>query len=195
VTQELHYYFLGAQLIRRQRFSIHGGAIYRVWPDGRRDTTLVVDSVKLVMTGENVDLIFKDDKGIVHDTRRDRIEATKNLAGLSVRHCITDPKVRKILDSFNDAVRDPENEFVYLFEIWEALRERLQGTNAALDVLKISNEDLTRFYNLTCNLPLQQGRHRGLFENLRDATIDELDGARRIAQTMVERYLNYLDEQ
>ncbi len=194
LTKELNYYFLGAQLIRRQAFDIHGGAINRVWPDGRRDTTLVVHAAYQMMITDHADIISTNDKGVVHDTRRDRIEAAKNLAELSACYCETDPTARKILDSFDDAVRDPGNELVYLYEVWEALGQKFGSQGKAKAALHI--DQWRRLRHLACNLPLNQGRHRGLFAaRLRDATAEELDEARTIARDMAIKYLRHLDEQ
>jgi hypothetical protein len=196
LTQKLNDYFLGAQLIRRQAFEIHGGAINRVWPDGRRDTTLVVQSAFHKLTAENVDLVSTDDEGVVHDTRRDRIDTTRNLAELSARHAATDRTARKMLYSFDAAVRDPENELVYLYEVWEALQTKFRGEGKARKALGILRSARSRLTHLADDEPLNQGRHRGSHAgSLRNATTDELDEARAIAEDMIALYLNYLDQQ
>jgi len=162
LTRTLKYYFLGAQLIRQQAFEIHsGGAINRMWPDGRRDTALVIQSAEQIITAENVDLVSQDDKGVVHDTRRDRIDTTKNLAELSARHSTTDRTARKMLHSFDAAVRDPENELVYLYEVWDALQTKFRGEKNARKALGICRSARSRLTHLANNEPLNQGRHRG----------------------------------
>jgi hypothetical protein len=194
LTQKLNNYFLGAQLIRRQAFEIHGGAINRVWPDGRRDTTLVVQSAVHKHTVENVDLVSTDDEGVVHDTRRDRIDTTKNLSELSARYAATNRTARKMLYSFDAAVRDPENELVYLYEVWEALQTKFGGEKKTQNALGILRSDRSRLMHLANEL--NQGRHRGSHAgSLRNATTDELDEARAIAGNMIKSYLNYLDQQ
>lgn len=196
LTQELNDYFLGAQPIRRQPFEIHNGAINRVWPDGRRDTTIVVQSAVMKMTGGHVDLVHTDHEGVVHDTRQDRIDTTKSLAELSARHAATDRTTRKMLDSFDAAVRDPENELVHLYEVWEALTQEFRGESNARNTLGISNHVRSRLGRLANDKPLNQGRHRGRHAgSLRDASTDELDEARAIARDMLASYLRYLDEQ
>lgn len=196
LMQELSDYFLGAQSIRRQAFEIHGGAINRVWPDGRRDTTIVVQSVVMRMTAGHVDLVYTDREGVVHDTRRDRIDVTKSLAELSARHAATDRTARKMLDSFDAAVRDPENELVHLYEVWEALKQEFRGEANARNALGISNRVRSTLTRLANDEPLNQGRHRGRHAgSLRDATAEELDEARAIARDMLASYLKYLDEQ
>ena len=103
LTQELNNYFLGAQPIRRQPFEIKEGAIVRVGPDGRKNTTIVVGTAVMKITGGQVDLVYTDQQGRVHDTRRDRIDATKTLAEASVRCAATDQTARKMLESFDAA--------------------------------------------------------------------------------------------
>ncbi len=194
LTQEVNDYFLGAQPIRRQAFEIQGGAIIRVWPNGRRATTIVVQSGVMKMTAGNVDLKFTDQEGMVHDTRQDRIDATKSLAELSVRKAATDRTARKILDSFDAAVRDPENELVHLYEVWEALKQKFGGENNAKRALSIPRRVRSRLGQLANNEQLNQGRHRGRHAgSLRDATAEELCEARAIAQNMLASYLRYLD--
>jgi hypothetical protein len=196
LTEQLRIYFLGAQPNRHRAFEIHGGAINRIWPNGRRDTTLVVHSAVQVMTSDNVDIATTDREGVVHDTRRDRINATKNLAQLSVRHAVTDQTIRRMLDSFDAAVRYPGNELVYLYEVWDALRTKFRSESKALKALRISKPHRSRLTRLANNKPLNQGRHRGQFAgSLRDATTEELNEARAIARDMVKQYLKYLDEQ
>ena len=194
LTQKLNYYFLGMQPTRRQAFEIQGGAIFRLWPDGRRDTTIVCHSAVSNWTAGKVDLVYTDQDGIVHDTRRDRIDATKNLAELSARHAATDQTARKMLDSFDAAVRDPENELVHLYEVWDALRQKFDGEINARHALNISRDVRSRFGTLA-NTELNQGRHRGQHAgSLRDATSKELDEARAIARDMLASYLRYLDD-
>jgi len=195
MTQELNYYFLGAQLIRRQAFEIHGGAIIRIWPDGRKDTTIVAQTAVMKMTTWLADLVYTDQEGRVHDTRRDRIDTTKSLAERSARHAATDRTARKMLDSFDAAVRDPENELVHLYEVWDALKQKFQGESAARHALGISRSVRSKLGRLADDEPLNQGRHRGQHAgSLRDATVEELDEARAIARDMLASYLKYLDE-
>jgi hypothetical protein len=194
LTQELNDYFLGAQAIRRQAFDIQGGAIVRKWPDGRRDTTIVVQSAAIKMTAGNSDLVYTDPDSVVHDTRKERIDATNHLGKLSARHADTDQTGRKILDSFDASVRDPENELVHLYEIWEALTQKFGSERNAKRALGVSSGARSKLGQLANNEPLNQGRHRGRHAgSLRDATAEELDEARAIARDMLASYLEYLD--
>jgi len=196
LTEQLRIYFLGAQPSRHRTFEIHDGSIIRIWPNGKTDTTLVVQSAEHILTSDNVDIATTDSEGVVHDSRRNRINATKNLAQLSVRHAATDQTVRRMLDSFDDATRYPGNELVYLYEIWDALKTKFRGESKARNAIGISRPGRLRLTKLADTEPLNQGRHRGQFAgSLRDATTEELNEAWAIARDMFERYLKYLEGQ
>jgi hypothetical protein len=135
------------------------------------------------------------DGKVIGDTRRNRIEAIKKLAELSSRYAPTDLTVRRILDSFDAAVRYPGSALVYLYEVWEALRTRFRGERKTRKILGIRRKKRSRLTRLADKEPLNQGRHRGKFAGkLRDAAAIELDEAWAIARDMYERYLNFLDK-
>jgi hypothetical protein len=194
LSKQLNDYFLGAQPIRRQPFEIQGGAITRVRPDGRRDTTIGLGTASMNIKGGHVDLVYTDQEGRVHDTRRDRIDAAKTLAERSVRHA-TDQTAHKMLGSFDAAVRDPDNELVHLYEVWDALREKFGDDTSVKEALGISSSARSRLGQLANDEPLNQGRHRGRHAgSLRDATAEEMDEARGITRDMIAAYLKYLDK-
>jgi len=196
LRQELNFYFLGAQVFQRQPFQVSGGSFDRVWPDGRRESTLAVQSAEMIMTADSPDLSTTDEQGVIHDTRRDRIEAKKELGELSARHCVTDPTARRILDSFDASIRYPGNELIYLYEVWEAVQTKFRGERKARRALGLSRIDRSMLTNLADREPINQGRHRGKFAGrLRNATSAELDEARRIARDIIKLYLAYLDKQ
>ena len=159
IRKELDSHFQSAQPIRRKVFEIDGGGFTRIWPDGRRNSTLAVHRAELALVSDQVDLVQTDNSGVVvGDTRRDRIEATKNLAQLAARHA-SNPTVRKMLNGFDRSVREPEIELVRLYEVGEALAEAFGGRKAAAgDALGIS---YSRFEALTNDSRLKQGRHSG----------------------------------
>lgn len=189
IAAELDTYFLGLNLSRRKPFGIQGGTLIRIFPNGQRDTTLVVQDAIHIHVVENVDLVVVDNDGRVQDTRRNRIEAAKKIAQLSVVHSAK-PTVRKTLVSYYNSVKDPGNELVYLYEVWEALKREL-GKKAD-KAIGIPSQKRKRLEKLACK-NLIQGRHRGRFLRLRDATSEELNEARAIAQDMITKYLVYLE--
>ena len=194
LAEELRSYFYLWQLDRRRVFEIRGPSVRRIHPDGTRDITIVLDSVVCTSEVGTPNLISTDADGVVHDARRERFEAMKQLAEVRLRRA-SDPTAHRMLESHAGSIATPGEELVYLYEIWDALKEKFRGRGNPLSVLDISPETKTKFDELTCDLPLRQGRHRGRFDTLRDATAGELDEARRIARDMMERYWRYLDDQ
>jgi hypothetical protein len=93
------------------------------------------------------------------------------------------------------SVRDPANAFVHLYEIIEALSKHFVNGAGARKALGVSNNKWRRLRQLANDEPLRQGRHRGKsLGALRDATVKELEEARRIARSLVEGYLEYLEK-
>ena len=137
-------------------------------------------------------LISIDANGVVHDPRREHFEAMKNLMELRLRHA-SDPTARRMLESFDAALRYPGNELVYLYEVWDALQTKFRRNKKGRKALGISRPDRSWLTDLANKEPLNQGRHRGRFDTLRDATYEELAKARKIAQEMIEKFLLYLD--
>jgi hypothetical protein len=194
LAEELRSYFRLWQLDRRKVFEIRGPSVRRVHPNGTRDITIVVDEVVGVLEAGTPNIISTDANGVVHDARQEHFEAMRNLVELKLRHAF-DPKAHRMLESHASSIAAPGEELVYLYEIWDALMEKFEGGKIAQGVLNIPQEDLNTFNDITCERPLRQGRHRGRFNDLRDATAAELIEARRIAQLMMEGYWKYLDDQ
>lgn len=195
LSEELKRYFLGLQIVYRKAFDIQGGVIIRKGPDGRRDVTLVVHSMVHKHTMSNVDLVYTDSYGVVYDTRKTRIHTAHDIGKLSARYASDDQTARKILDSFNTSLRDPQNVLIHLWEIWDALQKNFGDRNRTESVLKLPSNARARLGKLANEVPLNQGRHRGRANSLRDATAEELDEAHIIAEKMVVSYLKYLDQQ
>ena len=98
-----------------------------------------------------------------------------------------------LLNSYTEAVNDPDNELVHLYEIRDAIAKKFGGGSAAVKALKITESQWSRLGQLANDEPLKQGRHRGKnLGVLRDATEWELKEGRDIARNLVEAYLYYL---
>lgn len=111
-------------------------------------------------------------------------------------HVKVDPTAQKLLECYYAALRDPADELVHLYEIWEGIVKAFsgdkKGMHSARKALNIHEGRLSRLAN---NEPLKQGRHRGChLHDLRDATQPELEEARSIARDMLIRYLEYIDD-
>jgi hypothetical protein len=92
------------------------------------------------------------------------------------------------------SVRDPANALVHLYEIRDALSKHFGNDTAARKALGISINKWERLGILANDPSLKQGRHRGgSLGALRDATVKELGEARRIARSLIEGYLEYLE--
>jgi hypothetical protein len=88
---------------------------------------------------------------------------------------------------------NPDNELVYLYEIRDALGARFGDEMKTRAALGVSGADWKRLGGLCNDEPLRQGRHRGKKGTaLRDATHGELEEARTIARSMIEKYLRWL---
>jgi ketosteroid isomerase-like protein len=193
LRRDIEVRFRGAQLIQRRPFEIDGGSIVRLFPNGQRIITPSVHGVEMVVTSEQVDLVVLDNAGnIIGDTRRNRINTTDYLMQLSARHA-SDQAVRRMLESFNQSVREPRIELVRLYEVGEAIAEAFGSKPAAAAAFGVSYNRLEALAN---DRRLRQARHSGQqLEPQRDAITAELDEARGIAREMITKYLEYLERQ
>lgn len=117
----------------------------------------------------------------------------KNFIFLAERYK-NDKTAKAILNSFNEATNDPDNELIHLFDIWEALKSEFKSEEKTLTELRISVNQKKQFTRLANNEPVRQGRHRGRHAGkLRNATNEELETVRKIAANMIYAYLKYLD--
>jgi hypothetical protein len=186
--------FLGVQLLVHKPFTLSGPTVIRLNPDGQRDIQVELDpiGIKLGISME-IQVLDKDGK-VLRDSRRERIEKKKSLAARVENLRAKDPLLAALLQSYDKAVRDPDNELVHLYEIRDALSKRFGEGNAARLALGISSGAWTRLGKLANDEPLRQGRHRGKSAGtLRDATDSELVEVRNIARSMIESYLLYLE--
>jgi hypothetical protein len=187
--------FLGTQLVSHEDYKLSDSIMHLLHPDGRKDTMIIGKGGICVSGAGQVDFIKKDEKGnIIKDSKRERIDKKKQLSELTEKYCVKDPLVKSLLNSNSMSVKDPANELVHLYEIFEALSKHFGGEVAAGKALGVSNNKLRRLRKLANAEPLKQSRHRGNFRSLREATKKELNEARNIAQSLVESYLEYLEK-
>lgn len=193
--------FRAVQSSSRREFDLSDGLMRQMHADGhqdmaiaRVDTVMFADTVRYAYTGHAVDFREFDPGGnVIRDSRRDRIQKQKTLAELALKHA-ADPGVMSMLKSSSEAVADPANEFVHLYEIVEALRKHFHGKKAPCKPLRIDESRWDWFHALCCETPARQSRHRGGWDlyQLRDATPTELAEARAFAAEMIEKYLRHL---
>lgn len=189
--------FLGTQLVSHADYKLSDSTMHLLHPDGRKDTTIFATGGFCISGGGQFDTIVKDEKGnIIKDSKRERIDKKKQLSELTEKYCIKDLLVKSLLNSNSMSVKDPANELVHLYELLEALSKHFAGEVAAREALGVSNNKWARLHRLANTEPLKQGRHRGKSVGaLRDATVKELEEARRIASSLIEGYLEYLERQ
>ena len=194
--KDLNSRFLGVLLYSHKPYKLESPTMTRLHDDGRKDYFLMVEPMRIKLTGNEVEFQITNKDGIVVvDTKRDRIEKKKAIADLASKH-VSEDLVLALLRSYEDSVRDPNNELIYLYEIRDALCRRFGDKNVVRDKLGISLDKFKDLGRLCNHEPLRQGRHRGktyAYDSLRDATEAELSEARETAKAMIEGYLRYLD--
>jgi len=185
--------FLIVQLHTHKAFELSNPRMYKLNPDGRKDYFIKLDTAVLKIRGGLADIKVTDKEGnIIADTRRDRINKRKELFELVEKHKLADPIVKKILESYHNAVINPDNELVYLYEIWETIKGYFSDEKKALKSLGLSKKELDKLTVLANSPEIKQGRHRGKqVGNARDATKKELEEARNVARKMFEGYSKY----
>ena len=108
--------FRGAALVSQKPFTLKAGGEEIIYPDGRRSISLRVNSINMVMTMGNVDLIVKDQNGlIIANSKQERLNKRRKLSILSAKYRVNDPVVESILSSFEKSLNDPEqHSFIYM---------------------------------------------------------------------------------
>jgi len=186
--------FLGVQLLSHKPYKLYKASMYRLHPDGHKDITIFPEPC-LIMSSCIADIIVKDKDGnVISDSRKERVEKKKELAELVEKYRQKDSVVDSLLKSYNEAVNDPDNELVHLYEIRDAIAKKFGSESAAKKALAINKTRWSKLGKIANDEPLKQGRHRGRNPGaLRDATKEELREARDIARNLIEAYLDYLE--
>lgn len=156
----------------------------------------------------SVDIQVVRDGKVVSDSAEDRREAEAAFQARKQELVSLDGKIAEALYAFYiesepsmlvdallashyAAAADPHNELVHLYELREAVSQELGGNARALKALELSKREWNRFGQLSNDMPIVEGRHRGKFVGkLRPATEEELVEARTFARTLFLRYLN-----
>ncbi len=185
---EVNNRFLAVELLNHRPYELLPSSMTRVHADGRRDLFLECEPGHITVHGAPIDITITNKYGVViTDTRKERIERKREFAERIAIVASTDRLCKSLLEIYDRAVRDPNNELVRLYEIRDALAEAYQGDRSALG---ISETRWSKFGRLCNDAPLRQGRHRGKnVGKLRDATSAELEEARSIARELIEAHL------
>lgn len=195
--EELHEvvrgYFKAEQVMTHQAFTLEKPSVTKMHADGRRDRTVFVEGVTARISMDcKVDVVITRADGTVVDTRKERLDRNREFRELCEKWR-NDWLLRRMLASYGAAVNDPEDEFVHLYEIRDALQVCF-GKNMKRWPLNIDDDKYSRFEKLLNHREIRQSRHRGLrLRDLRDATATELEEARALAREFVEAYVRWLD--
>lgn len=189
--------FAGVRLQSHKNFDICTGAMHRERPDGKTDIAVFLGPAGLLASSGHLDIKATDSQGnIVKDTRQERIDEKRQFAEMVASKHGIDDVLDAMLGSYANAVEDPDNELIHLFEIWEAIVKKFGSQDQARRALKVSRNGWKSWRTLgqiANDEPLKQGRHRGKHPSqLRDATASELENARSISREMILAYINWL---
>jgi hypothetical protein len=190
----LNKQFLIQQLFTHKPYTLSLPVKIIVHHDGRKDYFLELEPGTIRVTGGSIEFRVMDKNGrIITDSRGERIETIKRFREQFIPHTV-DELLPVLLQSYDAAVKDPNDELVHLYEIRDALATKFGGESNAKAALAITPTTWSRLGQLCNHEPLNRGRHRGkkAGEVLRDARADELAEARGIARAMIEAYLRYL---
>jgi hypothetical protein len=162
--------------------------------DGGKDVFVEPKGAVMYLFGGTADIIHtRGDGTVVYDSRAERILEKRTLGELVEVLQPSDLCLRKMLVSLENAVRDPKNELVHLYEIRDALTRKFGGDGKAKKILRISASAWSKFGKICNDEPLRQGRHRGKAAGpLRNPTHVESEEARVFAKEMVKKYVYYL---
>jgi len=195
IHESLNSRFQAAQIINRKTYELSESSMSRIHENGAVSQTIFVKAAELIVTANSPDIVITESNGeVAGDSKRERIAKREALANLVEKHSPGNPTIKSIMASWETSLREPDNVLSSLYDIREALKREFGNENAAYSALGLSRKSWKELGRLANYEPLKQGRHPGWHANeLRDATEDELIQARRIAQTLIEQYLDYLE--
>ena len=134
------------------------------------------------------DVITTDADGDVRDTRAERIARHTATLNLFATKLSRGSVLRRMLESYSHAVEDPDDEWIHLYEIRDALATHYSSHRKARAALGIAQDEWDRVGVLANVEPILQGRHRGHHDNLRPATREELAEVRQAVRGWIETF-------
>lgn len=194
LTIKIETILLSAQLMTHKDFELRKPSRIDIREDGKKNYYLDAEPGKITISSEVVDIkILDKDGSIVSDTRKDRLAKQERYACLLEKFKADDVTLDQMLKSYQKAVKDPENEFLHLYEIRDALSKRFGSVKKSKASLGISKDKWNEIGSIANNLPLMESRHRGKFAGkLRNAKPMELEIARKSAVHLIDKYLEFL---
>lgn len=199
IKENLHHFvesrFHAAQIFNHKDFRLSSPSRTDLRENSKKHHYLQVNSLTHAMSVSSVDFVVKDKNGnIKSDSKRDRLERQNSYADILEKYRKTDPTLLQLFSSYQMSVKDPDNEFVHLYEVRDALVTRFSSKKIASRELNITSTQWDEIGKLANTLPLKQGRHRGKMSGLlRNANASELEQCRKSAVNLIEKYLDYLE--
>lgn len=197
LTRKIESRLHAIQIMTHKDFELSKPCRTDIEEDGKKNYFLEVDSCVHNTSVGTVDIIVHDKDGnVISDSKRERLDKQHKFATLVDKHRNYDPTLDQMLKSYQQSVKDPNDELVHLYEIRDALSKRFRSNDNAIKTLKIKKTEWNEIGKLANTLPLNQGRHRGQSAGaLRDAHSTELDIARKSASHLIDKYLEFLELQ
>ena len=182
IRKNLRNIFLARQLTVHRSFKLLGPTTYQSAAGCKTASTRVRGEIVLVM-GMQSDIVGRDSAGnVIYDSRRERIAMLNEI----VPKLEQSPDLYGMCESYDRSTSDPDNEFLHLYEIRDALCEHYGNGERARKALAISRNDWNRLGELANEKPFDQGRHRGKHPaGRRAATRSELEEARTLVQNWI----------
>tara|TARA_B100001939_G_C16884756_1_gene592538 strand:- start:254 stop:1021 length:768 start_codon:yes stop_codon:yes gene_type:complete len=183
--------FLAQQVQSHKSYELSGASMYREHPDGSRDVTAFIDTLVMKASVHAPDIVITDREGnVVSDSKAERVKRREDF-GCSVVTNFQDPALKRMVQSFHNAITDEDNSLIHLYEIKETV-DTVFGKSNAKRVLGIADQSWSRLIKMANNEPLVEGRHRGKHDGLRRMSEDERNEVYKIAQGIIENYVHHI---
>ena len=188
LNQIIESNFHAVQIMKRTKFELNKPTRTDLKEDGKQHYYLEVDFIESKSTVSTPDIAVIDKNGsIISDAKRDRLNQQKWIAKTAGKFRSEDKTLDQIFKSYQMAVDDPNNEFVHLFEVRDALSKKFgKPDKNAIKKLNITKKEWDEIGYFANKVPLKQGRHRGQSAGvLRDATKEELEAGRKSVYNLI----------
>lgn len=197
LTKKIQNRLAAIQMLSHKDYELSDATRMDIREDGSKNIYIELHSAVMTLSGGTLDLIHTDKHGnVITDTKRERLDRQNKIASLIEKYRGSDVVLDQMLKSYDKSVKDPDDELVHLYEIRDALSKKFRTDNNAIKQLDIKKDEWKQIGKFANVLPLNQGRHRGEHIGiLRNAEQAELDHARTLVVNLIEKYLEYLENQ
>ena len=204
LEEQLVFLFSSSQVLSNKEYSIskpiHGEKYDH---DGHKTIIAFPETSKISVKSYPLDIIISDKDGVVsYDSKKERIRAEQEHIVLFEKYK-NDTTLKSMLKSYSDSINDPDNEFFYLYEIRDALRQLFLGDKKNWEKLhkdknerEIFKEKYDEFGRIINKKEIDLSRHRGQFAGKLSKTSEEdKKTVREFAKSMIKDYVKYLESQ